>query len=247
MCDFDVFLSYNWDSKDLIKSLYAKLTKELKYKVWIDDHQLDSRMLYEQLCEGIKNSKCVVCCVTKKYTQSDNCIREINFASVSRKPLIIIMLDRLDVSDIGSVGFIVASLTRFNIYKNETGDKWSGEIFDSMLKSIADNIQSKRNPLLGRIINSKNKFISNYLNPISKNESKIKLEESSITSCKDSSTDQSLTEASTEDDSSKIQTFTNRFGHYEGEMNDHKMNGYGVFYYNNQDIYRGNLRVKSRD
>ena len=239
MCGFDIFLSYNWESKDLIKSLYAKLTQELEYKVWIDDHQLDSRGLYEQLCEGIKNSKCVVCCVTKKYSQSENCIREINFASVSRKPLIIIMLDRLDVSDIGSVGFIIASLTRFNIYKNDTNSKWSGEIYNSMIKSIADNIRQKRNPLIGRIIDSKNKFLAKkYLNPYN-SEKKIHVNEVTNKSSNESLIESSTELSSTEKSLSNIETFTNRFGYYEGEMNDHKMNGYGVFYYNNQDVYKG--------
>lgn len=135
--NFDVFISYNWQVKDSVKRLYNKLKNEYKYKVWIDDAQLDSRPLFDQLAQAISKSKVIVCCITKKYTESVNCIREITFASETKKPLVVLMFERLMVNDMGSVGFIVSPLTRFNCYsdKNIFND-WSGDIFESFLKSV---------------------------------------------------------------------------------------------------------------
>lgn len=143
---FDIFLSYNWDSKDVVRDLYDKLTANFGYRVWIDDKQLDSGMLYEQLCQGIKNSKCVICCVSEKYAESDNCIKEITFAQMCKKPLIIIMLERLNVSEIGCVGFIIASLTRFNFYKQKPIE-WTGnlDLIETHLFSLLNqNLKKKK-------------------------------------------------------------------------------------------------------
>jgi hypothetical protein len=137
--NFDIFLSYNWDSKGVVRSLYDKLTVNLGYKVWIDDDQLDSGMLYEQLCQGIKNSKVVLCCVTQKYADSENCIKEITFAQTCKKPLVILMLERLNISEIGCVGFIIASLTRFNFYK-ETNIQWRGKTGLVKLRQLSEKL-----------------------------------------------------------------------------------------------------------
>ena len=51
---FDVFLSYQWDIKSKIKSLYKLLTEEYKLKVWMDDHELDhTGNLYDQQVTGL--------------------------------------------------------------------------------------------------------------------------------------------------------------------------------------------------
>jgi len=137
--EFDIFLSYNHDVKDKVRNLYNKLTIDLNFKVWIDYNQLDNNMLYDQLTEGIKKSTVFLCCVTKKYTESVNCIRELNFASESKKTMIVLMFERLQINEIGSVGFIISPLTRYNCYNdNKIFYTWSGPIFDSILKSLTN-------------------------------------------------------------------------------------------------------------
>ena len=134
---FDIFISYNWDSKDKVKLLYNTLSNEYNLKVWLDDNQLDNNALYDQLVNGIKNSKIFLCCITKKYSESFNCIREINYASELRKPFIVLMFEELLINEIGSVGFIITPLLRFNCFNDKTMlYNWSGPIFESMLKSL---------------------------------------------------------------------------------------------------------------
>ena len=134
---FDIFISYNWESKDKVKILYRKLSNEYNLKVWIDDNQLDNNLLYDQLVNGIKNSKIFLCCITKKYSESFNCIREINYASELRKPFIVLMFEELSINEIGCVGFIITPLLRFNCFMDKTMlYNWSGPIFESMLKSL---------------------------------------------------------------------------------------------------------------
>ena len=66
-----------------------------------------------------------------------NCIREINFASEAKKTMIVLMFEKLEINEIGSVGFIISPLTRFNCYNDKNiFYTWSGPVFDSILKSL---------------------------------------------------------------------------------------------------------------
>jgi tetratricopeptide (TPR) repeat protein len=143
---FDIFISYNWEIKDQVKLLYHKLTNNLGFKVWLDDKQLDSSILYEQLVNGIKKSALFLCCVTKKYTQSDNCIREITFASDSKKPIVVLMFQDLPINELGSVGFIIGPLLRHNCFSDiNIFHSWSGDCFNSILKSINSLLNKRSN------------------------------------------------------------------------------------------------------
>ena len=141
---FDLFLSYNWGIKEYVRQLYQKFTTNHNLKVWIDDEQLDNAGLYEQICEGIKNSKCFVCCITKKYTESANCQREISYASNINKPLIVLMFENLAIADIsGSIGFIITPLLRFNIFNDMHTipyGEW-GSNMNSAIKAIESKVK----------------------------------------------------------------------------------------------------------
>ncbi len=90
--EFDIFLSYNWDHKAHVEKLYQKL-QQLNLTVWIDDVELDNSDLDEQLANGIAKSRVFMCCVTKKYSQSENCKKEFSFATTKQKPMIVLMLE----------------------------------------------------------------------------------------------------------------------------------------------------------
>ena len=65
----------------------------MNFTVWMDDKELDNSDLDEQLANGIAKSRVFLCCVTKKYSQSDNCKKEITFATTKKKPMIILMFE----------------------------------------------------------------------------------------------------------------------------------------------------------
>jgi len=93
--DDEIFLSYNLDNKDYVQRLYDKLCN-LKLKVWIDDKKLDNTSLNLQLANRIKNSQVFMCCITKKYSESQNCQNELLFAIKENKPIIILMFEHFD-------------------------------------------------------------------------------------------------------------------------------------------------------
>ncbi len=94
-----MFLSHNWSSKAQVQCLDQKL-KEIKLHVFRDERDLHKWCpLRSQLSKGIKNSKLIICCVTRAYCTSFNCESEINWAVEIKKPLIVLMMENFDLKE----------------------------------------------------------------------------------------------------------------------------------------------------
>ena len=94
------------------------------------------------LSEGIQASTVVICCVTKAYTESLNCKKEISYAETNKKPLVVLMLEKLDTNKIGAVGFIITPLVRQNVFNTPNLlHEWSGNDFEGILKSIRSHVR----------------------------------------------------------------------------------------------------------
>lgn len=115
----DIFISYYWLINPQIEIIDKKLT-DLGYQVWksVNNSQSFHLPLSRQLTDAIKNSKVIICCITRDYCRSFNCNLEINFAHEIKKNLIILMLENIksdEFSDINvegrgyntSIGFII--------------------------------------------------------------------------------------------------------------------------------------------
>ena len=95
---FDIFLSYQWNKKHLVKQLYNKLKEEYNLALWLDEQETDaSGNLFEQLAKGLNNSKIVLCFITREYCKSENCISEITYARDNCIPIIVLMMERLNL------------------------------------------------------------------------------------------------------------------------------------------------------
>ena len=94
----DVFISYNFLIKDKVKKLGEELTRE-NLKVWKDERDLETneKPLTNELTDAIKNSKLFVCCITKSYCESHNCNCEIDWVKYLAKPLVVLMVENLDL------------------------------------------------------------------------------------------------------------------------------------------------------
>ena len=215
---FDIFLSYNWDSKDVVKKLYKKFVHEHEFKVWIDDSELHNEMLYSQIAEGIRHAKCFVCCITKKYTESLDCQRELNYASDLKKPIIVLMFENLKIDTInGSVGFIISPLLRCNLYNEMDRIKqgnWKNPNMDSVIKTIESKIDNSTS----QEFNQDKPYF--YTKESNRSDSS---EDSAINSHKFEST--------------RIDFLD---GVYEGQVKYGNRHGRGIFRYHNGMIHDGN-------
>ena len=138
---YDLFFSYNHDSTREVKELYHKLKEHYgnSLRIWIDFEQwvagVDSD---ELLMKGLKQSNCIICFITKKYSQSVVCKRELSFAL--EKPHAILMLEHYnEIED--AVQFKIKIDSRLNFYWNkEKPSMWVGEEYEKLLKTISPYI-----------------------------------------------------------------------------------------------------------
>jgi hypothetical protein len=100
----DIFLSYNWNIKEQVKLLHEQLETE-KFKVWRDDKQLHAgnNSLTAELAKSIKNSKVIICCITRDYCKSHNCNLEIHYAITCKKQMIVLMIDKIELNEIDNI------------------------------------------------------------------------------------------------------------------------------------------------
>ena len=151
----DAFISYNWKIKAQVDRLYEILTN-FGFQIWRDENKLttDSQPLKAQLADAIANSKIVICCITEAYCKSHVCNQEISFAESLAKPLIILMIQNLNVTKIhelqinghsykSNIGFIINPLFRKNCFNNNNNEmnlNWPNEHFDDIKETISKNL-----------------------------------------------------------------------------------------------------------
>ena len=146
MNSYDIFISYNWDVKEKVKKLYKELTQNQNLKVWMDDYEIGPNRLVEELSYAISNSTIFLCCITKKYSESENCKDEIDYAKNLKKNIIVLMFERIPIAELGGVGFIIGPKVRFNCYKEpQIFDNWSGDLFNSIIEAVNDCLGSSNN------------------------------------------------------------------------------------------------------
>lgn len=101
--EFDIFLSYNWDQKLQVKRLKDEFTKTYGLKC-----------CQESKISNLKNSNVFIACISVKYCLSDQCINEINYAKSINKPIIILMLERLNIQELADICFTIDRLIKIN-------------------------------------------------------------------------------------------------------------------------------------
>ena len=137
MMDFDIFLSYELSDKDIVQSFSQKLKEDFNFKVWIVDEQFSAEPLAQQLVNGIKKSKVFVSFLSKKYSESMISIREVSYALTLKKPCIILMIEKVDIVELGQLGFLASPLPRFNVYNDlEKFENGIGKEFELVMDSI---------------------------------------------------------------------------------------------------------------
>ena len=67
-----VMLSYQWDQQKPVKRVHELLTK-LGFKCWMDVFGGMGEDIYDSMAEGVSNASVVVCFMSQKYQESDNC------------------------------------------------------------------------------------------------------------------------------------------------------------------------------
>ncbi|XP_033750483.1 LOW QUALITY PROTEIN: uncharacterized protein LOC117334789 [Pecten maximus] len=139
----DVFLSYQWGKQNQIKALYRRLS-ELGYSCWMDIYQMGGGdSLYDKIDKGVRGCKVVLSCVTTKYALSANCRREVSLADSLKKPMVPLLLEKIDWPPTGPMSMVFTQLLFINFYRDETVQlTWVGDKFDELHTKIRECVPS---------------------------------------------------------------------------------------------------------
>ncbi|XP_021368559.1 uncharacterized protein LOC110460146 [Mizuhopecten yessoensis] len=137
----DVFLSYQWGKQKQIKQLYRRLN-ELGYSCWMDIYQMGGGdSLYDKIDRGVRGCKVVLSCVTSKYALSANCRREVSLADSLKKPMVPLLLEKIDWPPTGPMSMVFTQLLFINFYRDEALQmSWNGDKFDELRGKIREYI-----------------------------------------------------------------------------------------------------------
>jgi hypothetical protein len=160
-----VFLSYCWSNskssyeagqlRDYVgheysdpRKIKADVEKIIGERVWLDIEQLNSvndSGMFGQIAEGLKESVIVLMCVSKEYTNSQNCQMEANFAlrSLHKKAIVLevgsgLPGDRNDWMR-SSVGMVLPPDEKPHIFTADVAD--SSDKYQETIQSICDRLK----------------------------------------------------------------------------------------------------------
>ncbi|CAF3691039.1 unnamed protein product [Rotaria socialis] len=144
-----IMISYQWDYQNDIVHLYEKLTK-LGYRCWLDIFQMGGGdSLFEKIDTGVRNAKCILACVTPKYTKSINCRREMALSDALKRPIIPLLLEETSTWPPEGPMAMVFSEKPFIDFRRATDDseRWTGKEFESVLarlQQIIPEVQTEK-------------------------------------------------------------------------------------------------------
>ncbi|XP_060078187.1 uncharacterized protein LOC132557685 [Ylistrum balloti] len=135
----DVFLSYQWGKQTQIKQLYKRLC-ELGLTCWMDIYQMGGGdSLYDKIDRGVRGCKIVLSCVTTKYAVSANCRREVSLADSIEKPVVPLLLEKMDWPPSGPMSTVLSQFRFIDFsHEEEPGMLWTGDKFENLLAEIME-------------------------------------------------------------------------------------------------------------
>ena len=133
-----IMISYQWDYQKDIVQLYEKLTK-LGYCCWLDIFQMGGGdSLFEKIDAGIRHAKCILACVSPKYTKSINCRREMALSDALQKPIVPLYLEETDSwPPSGPMSMVFAEKPYIDFRQsNAVHGRWRGKEYKLLLARL---------------------------------------------------------------------------------------------------------------
>ena len=133
----DVFLSYQWDHQEKVIAVRDWLEK-MGFRCWMDINQMrGGDMLYSAIEEGVREAKVVVAFLTCAYCKSRNCQKELTFADLKQKPIVPVLLEKMEWPPEG-LAMQVSGMLYISLYQGLTEDKL-GELKNKIEKILDQN------------------------------------------------------------------------------------------------------------
>ena len=139
-----IFVSYEWGKKEIVKEIAKCLKSKTNHKIWIDDNSMiPGDTLHKNIQDGINNSEIVLAFDTLAYCESRNCQLEIKFANRMTKKILYIVLERL--GNVGALPNGMGVLLAENLCFNAYDPKWTNQSMDHYIGKLIEAIQNIKN------------------------------------------------------------------------------------------------------
>lgn len=130
--NFDLFFSSHSHSNEIVKLFFNKLLTDYKFKVFLNDTENAGKTIANIIKEFIKNSKCILCFLSKKYLESEDCLNEIRYASSNKQQIFVIKLEDIQLAEDS-----IVPLATFNFYSPEDKENmFTCKSFNLLINSI---------------------------------------------------------------------------------------------------------------
>jgi hypothetical protein len=121
---FNVFLSYASENKHDVMKILDHLN-QAGLTVWIDTEEMKCGSLDEHRMNGIRNSQVFVACISTKYNENENCMKEFNYAIANKTDIVYVLFEKINgekerMDQLGVIGFHMA---RKHFYKPDNIDQ----------------------------------------------------------------------------------------------------------------------------
>jgi hypothetical protein len=134
-----VFISYQWNSQAMVSQLKGRL-EEAGYLCWMDVGQMGGGSeLYSKIDKGIRGAKVVLSGINKEYGKSDTCIRQVNSAIRTGKPLIPLQMEKQTWPPEGALGPLMSDYLFIRFFDRKATsdpDFWPDDRFAELLGQI---------------------------------------------------------------------------------------------------------------
>jgi len=133
----DIFISYYWQNKQMVRKLYDIL-KEKGFNCWIDDNIMQGgAQLFGEIDNGISDCKIFIACCSNSYGASVNCQRELLLATDRKKLIIPTVMAVCDPwPPRGQMGPLLAGKLYVDISTEEKFDKTINQLTTAIFQSL---------------------------------------------------------------------------------------------------------------
>jgi hypothetical protein len=133
---YNIFLSYPHENKDDVMKMASHLT-QAGLTAWKDTEEMQQGNIDEHMMNGILNSQVFLACISTKYKDSPNCMKEFNYAIETKKAIVYIFFDKIKRDErINKLGIIGFHMARQYYYKPDNVDQIIKKIKDLLIVSF---------------------------------------------------------------------------------------------------------------
>jgi hypothetical protein len=140
----EIFLSCERSNEALVVKLYKKLNATFGLQIWtiaVNASKVDKTLPLVK--KAINSSQIFVCCMTKKYTETKECIDEIRLANEIGLPGIVVLLEPMVPHNFPGLKF-TSEWPQIKMYENpDELQKWTGDNYDELVEKIEELLNRK--------------------------------------------------------------------------------------------------------